>query len=249
MSIVLGGWLPDPKNITYDKWTAPLGYFTKNSVIELPVYTPISDQKQRPSCVGNAVADMFEIMYGMRYGKENVKQFSRRFVWTNARSYIDKVRNENSGCHIKDAMYSISKAGICLESTFPYEVSDDECRKWPTIEAYKEADSNRITEYYKIDHNEDISYAITSGLPVVTGINVGRDFLDFNGGSIFDRETRPEGGHAVLLVGYDSDNDAFKLRNSWGEDWGENGYAWVSGSWIRSSASDSWVATGVKKFV
>jgi len=34
-------------------------------------------------------------------------------------------------------------------------------------------------------------------------------------------------GHAVALVGYDDVRRAFKLRNSWGTDYGERGYAWM----------------------
>jgi C1A family cysteine protease len=33
--------------------------------------------------------------------------------------------------------------------------------------------------------------------------------------------------HAVLLVGYDS-NDNWIIKNQWGEGWGENGYATIS---------------------
>jgi C1A family cysteine protease len=32
------------------------------------------------------------------------------------------------------------------------------------------------------------------------------------------------GGHAVLAVGYDDKNQWFIVRNSWGVDWGMNGY-------------------------
>ncbi len=30
--------------------------------------------------------------------------------------------------------------------------------------------------------------------------------------------------HAVLLVGYDTADSAWKVKNSWGSDWGELGY-------------------------
>lgn len=35
-------------------------------------------------------------------------------------------------------------------------------------------------------------------------------------------------GHAVTLVGYDDNIQAFKLINSWGKNWGDNGYLWIS---------------------
>jgi len=35
--------------------------------------------------------------------------------------------------------------------------------------------------------------------------------------------------HAVVLIGYDS-NGNYIVKNSWGPNWGENGYATVSGT-------------------
>ena len=32
------------------------------------------------------------------------------------------------------------------------------------------------------------------------------------------------GGHAVLIVGWDDAEECFIVKNSWGENWGENGY-------------------------
>lgn len=33
--------------------------------------------------------------------------------------------------------------------------------------------------------------------------------------------------HAVAIVGYDDDTKRLLVRNSWGEDWGDAGYAWL----------------------
>jgi hypothetical protein len=35
------------------------------------------------------------------------------------------------------------------------------------------------------------------------------------------------GGHCIAIVGYDDDLGAWLVRNSWGTDWGMDGYAWV----------------------
>ena len=33
--------------------------------------------------------------------------------------------------------------------------------------------------------------------------------------------------HAMALSGYDDSKNAFRVRNSWGEEWGDNGSIWV----------------------
>lgn len=45
-------------------------------------------------------------------------------------------------------------------------------------------------------------------------------------------------GHAVLIVGYDSDAKLFYIKNSWGIKWGKNGYGTVRFSHVDSFASD-----------
>lgn len=51
-------------------------------------------------------------------------------------------------------------------------------------------------------------------------------------------------GHCVAIVGYDDSRQALKLRNSWGAQWGEQGYAWmpysdfVNCAWASYSATD-----------
>jgi len=48
----------------------------------------------------------------------------------------------------------------------------------------------------------------------------------YTSGVANDAECYTGTNHAVIAVGYGSDNglDYFKIRNSWGKDWGEAGY-------------------------
>ena len=36
-------------------------------------------------------------------------------------------------------------------------------------------------------------------------------------------------GHAMVIIGYDDNmyGGAFEILNSWGEEWGDNGYIWI----------------------
>jgi Papain family cysteine protease len=44
-----------------------------------------------------------------------------------------------------------------------------------------------------------------------------------------------EGSHAMVIVGYNNRLKALKVLNSWGQDWGDKGYVWISYSIINSA--------------
>jgi C1A family cysteine protease len=49
---------------------------------------------------------------------------------------------------------------------------------------------------------------------------------------------RDLGGHAVLVVGYRDDN--FIVQNSWGSDWGEDGFAYLPNDYVDHFAVAAW---------
>ena len=50
--------------------------------------------------------------------------------------------------------------------------------------------------------------------------------------------------HAMALVGYDEDRQAFRLINSWGRLWGDHGYAWISYDTFKLLAGEAYVLEG-----
>ena len=61
--------------------------------------------------------------------------------------------------------------------------------------------------------------------PVSIGIEASVAF-EYYGGGVFDGLCGTDVDHMVLIVGYNSTgNDPYwKIKNSWGDDWGEDGY-------------------------
>ena len=50
------------------------------------------------------------------------------------------------------------------------------------------------------------------------------------------------GGHAIAAVGYDDDKEYFIVRNSWGTEWGDNGYCYIPYTYLlnKNLANDFW---------
>jgi hypothetical protein len=59
-----------------------------------------------------------------------------------------------------------------------------------------------------------------------------KDFGTFSKGSVYrhpaDDTTCADGGHCMVIVGYDDSKAAYKVMNSWGSDWGDGGFCWIS---------------------
>ena len=75
-----------------------------------------------------------------------------------------------------------------------------------------------------------VKKSLSEGKPVVIGMNTPDSF--FGAKDLWEpteSPTRNHGGHAMCVIGYDDDKygGAFEIQNSWGTDWGNNGYVWI----------------------
>jgi C1A family cysteine protease len=48
------------------------------------------------------------------------------------------------------------------------------------------------------------------------------------------------GGHAMCCVGYDMEKQMFIVRNSWGTEWGDNGYCYFPFEYLVYFGDDFW---------
>ncbi len=134
--------------------------------------------------------------------------------------------DENTGClggYPYSAMSYLQTAGIPLETDAPYisgtTGTDGVCTTPMQQNTY------RVTGFEDVSISvEAIKNAITQYGPLAAGFTVYTDFLYYESGVYSHVSGVVEGGHMVAIVGYDDEEQAWIIKNSWGPDWGEDGY-------------------------
>ncbi len=133
------------------------------------------------------------------------------------------------GWNVPAALNYLKEHGAPDEDCYPYRAMDnrppdygapcgESCQDWQ-IRARKAADWGWVTSYSE----EAIKTALmNSPLPVY--ITVYSDFFAYSSG-VYERVSdQVEGGHIVCMVGWDDDQNCWICKNSWGRDWGEEGW-------------------------
>lgn len=194
---------------------------------------PIGNQSDVGSCVGWATT-----YYGLTIIKRmekgiNTAPFS---PWSTFNRYKAK-KQENpcyGGASMHECLEILKQQGAPFHNTyaFPYcSKEDPKLRYTDKLSDFKELQAQ---------NTQQIKKSLTDGCPVVIGLKIfdggkgnslNSHMLDSNGVIKMEcfRDTYTAGAHAMCIVGFDDqmDGGAFKLVNSWGEDWGKNGFCWL----------------------
>ena len=239
------GWvrdLPDARDLIY---AAP-----RPTVAALPAkvdltsqFGPVYDQGQLGSCTGNALAAAFEF----DLLKQNLTDFipSRLFIYYNERR-LEGTVNSDSGAQIRDGVKTLVRQGVCPEITWPYDITKFADK--PPAACYTDALTHQATSYQRVPRTlEQMKGCLAEGFPFVFGFTVYDSFesQDVAKTGVVPMPAPNEsvlGGHAVVAVGYDDADERFRVRNSWGTGWGQEGYFTMPYAYLTDSglAADFW---------
>lgn len=86
---------------------------------------------------------------------------------------------------------------------------------------------------------ESVKQSLQKG-PLMTTLTVYEDFMAYGSGVYKHVAGKALGGHAISIVGYDDADQAFIIRNSWGEEWGEKGFGRVAYSDVSGVGDSTW---------
>jgi len=118
--------------------------------------------------------------------------------------------------------YVISAGGQETEANYPYTAEDGSCNFQPSLVAVT------IQNWEYVSQNDDIN-TMMSGVVSLGPLSICVDastWQYYNGG-VITSGCGDSLDHCVQLVGYATSSqnvDFWSVRNSWGSDWGENGY-------------------------
>ena len=174
---------------------------------------PVKDQAQCGSCWAFSTVGALEGADFLKNGE--LRSFSEQDLVDCSTSY------GNQGCNggLMDQAFSYVKdKGIASEASYPYKAVDQKCKKSTSIFS--------ISGYTDVPSGDcDSLLNALNQQPVAIGVDA--EEWQFYSGGVFNN-CGSNLDHGVVLIGYESANNAYIVRNSWGASWGESGYIRLS---------------------
>lgn len=201
------------------------------------------DQGDQKSCVGWAIG------YAMASNNEHIKRnwnintdnhhFSPSYIF-------NQLTSNGSAINIYSALNLVKNQGVCPLTYWQYDETDYTTQ--PTAIQNAAASLYKCASVYSTIGTVNIKARLAQGYGVVIGIEEYPDLYNLsNTNQIYDSTSgTSRGQHAICLIGYDDNkgSGAYKFINSWGTDWGLDGYGWISYDLVNGAANASAVKAG-----
>ena len=206
--------------------------------VDLSPYFPIpDDQGQQSSC--SAWASTYALMTYLQYGESTISLSDRNYVFSPSYAYTPSERGICSEpMSLYETLERLKNVGAVPLSEAPYHsLSCDARSDSKNAELQSIAKNHRISNFERLDMEPStMRNFLAKGHPILIAIQSDPSFRAFSGSNPFtyrvpsrdldDKIPKEiEGYHAVVLVGYNLEKDTFRLINSWGSQWGDQGYA------------------------
>jgi len=159
-----------------------------------------------------------------------------------AKRYDEWPGEDYQGSSARGAMKGWHKHGVCSDELWPYV--PDKTDSVLSHERSTDAARRPLGAYYRVNHKDLVAMhtALAEvGVLLATGwTHLGWFKPDKSSQIPYGKDTSVLGGHAFAIVAYDE--RGFWVQNSWGDGWGNGGFARISyDDWLVNGL-DVWVA-------
>jgi len=222
----------------------------EQDAVDLRKYaTPVGDQGQTGRCSAFAWTHAAEMSRNIL--NEESPRLSPNFTMLefqrmqgDARDYEYAYEGGDGTVSGPDPGQVLVQYGTCRQELWPDDRPNPLSR-----EEQLEADAQR----YKLEAAplpiaiDDVKKVLSGGCPVHVSMNTGSSFSNVGRDGVFnaaEAASGRHGRHAMLIVGYVG--NFFTLKNSWGTDWGDQGFCYIPKNVLAASDPD-FVAVLLKK--
>lgn len=200
-------------------------------------FPPIGQQGDYGTCVAWAVGynlktalNAIDKHWTREQLDSSVYQTSPKDLWLSiprsAKSLDEKQRCSGTGFEV--AFTALISDGVASMQAVPYENLGTACNGMKTGDSI-----NKLASfgYIRVDSAlvPNIKAYLDAGTPLAFSADIGYKFSAWSDSTVINSDTHfsPAKYHAMVLVGYDDSKNAFRVRNSWGKGWGDEGSIWV----------------------
>ena len=192
---------------------------------------PIGNQGRQGSCVSWATT------YYLKSFQERIEsglEYVPNRIMSPSYTYNQITQGTCEGTSFESTLDILKEKGAISISEFPY--FDNTCSIQPTALQNSLAAPNKISDYKYLSGINmvlEMKTLINNQKPILISAFLTKEFGKTDSfGLCAYREhavdpNKKGGCHAMLVVGYSNLYNAFKVVNSWGEMWGNNGFVWI----------------------
>ncbi|SKB81705.1 Papain family cysteine protease [Salegentibacter holothuriorum] len=191
---------------------------------------PVGNQGDLGSCTSWATS------YYMKSFQEKIESglpYSEATIFSPSYTYNQLTSNDCGGTSIQETLALIEEQGVAALELFPY--TENECTTQPNETITEAAEEARIADYKALSGENmvaEMKTLLTQQQPIIIGAVLSPEFgkTDSFGLTAYREHNvnyEDVTCHAMLVVGFNDEFNAFKLVNSWGESWGDNGFVWI----------------------